>query len=303
MSLTPAHAEEGGSGHYQPGSMASFMDGVASEETFLARYNFLSWQAEVDANRSIPIAGLLTAGADVDSVAHGLTLFWRPSWGTINECWSYAMSATIPYVDLKVTADVITPLGTIRRSAGIEGIGDAVIIPLMLNQKFSNDFSINYRLAAYAPTGRYQVGRLANTGKNYWTIEPTVGVMYFGQENGREASIFLGADYNFENSDTNYKTGAQIHLDGTLAQHFPLWGGVAGIGVSGYWYEQIVGDSGAGATLGDFEARTTGVGPAISYISKIGDTEILAELKWLHEFNTKNRPSGDYIWFKLATKF
>ena len=34
-----AKAEEGGSGHYFPGSMASFMDGVAAQETFIARLN------------------------------------------------------------------------------------------------------------------------------------------------------------------------------------------------------------------------------------------------------------------------
>jgi len=33
----PAMAEEGGSGHYQPGSMASFVDGVPQKPTFIAR--------------------------------------------------------------------------------------------------------------------------------------------------------------------------------------------------------------------------------------------------------------------------
>jgi hypothetical protein len=31
------HAEEGGSGHYMPGSMAFFVDGVSSNPTFIAR--------------------------------------------------------------------------------------------------------------------------------------------------------------------------------------------------------------------------------------------------------------------------
>ena len=102
-----------------------------------------------------------------------------------------------------------------------------VLMPVLLNQNFSPDFNINYRLGAYAPTGSYEVGRLANTGKNFWTIEPTVGFMYAGQQNGRAASVFLGADYNFENEDTHYQSGTQMHIDGTLAQHFPLWGGLA----------------------------------------------------------------------------
>lgn len=303
--LLPAvlHAEEGGTGHYLPGSMSSFVDGVPPDETFIARYNFVMWDASVGANRKLPVAGLLTGGADITSYANGLTLLWRPPFGEINDCWSYAMSMTIPYVDLDIDANVLTPLGTVRRSDSISGIGDTVLMPVMLNQNLSPDFNINYRLGIYAPTGRYEVGRLANTGKNYWTIEPTVGFMYFGQKIGLEASAFLGADFNFENPDTDYRSGTQLHLDGILAQHFPLWGGLAGVGVNGYWYEQVEGDSGAGANLGDFKGRTAGLGPVLSYASKLGDVDLIAELKWLHESETKSRPEGDYIWFKLVAKF
>ncbi len=298
-----AKAEEGGSGHYLPGSMSSFIDGVPPKETFIARYNFVTWNAEAGASREIPIANLITAGADITSYANGLSLLWRPPFGGINDSWSYAMSATIPYVDLEITADVFTSGIAASRTGSISGIGDIVLMPVMLNQNINPDFNINYRLGVYAPTGRYEVGRLANTGKNFWTIEPTVGFMYFGQKNGREASVFLGGDYNFENPDTDYQTGAQLHVDGTLAQHFPLWGGLAGVGVNGYWYEQVEGDSGSGATLGDFKARTAGLGPVISYASKIGDVDVIGELKWLHEMETKLRPSGDFIWFKLVAKF
>jgi hypothetical protein len=304
LATAPLQAEEGGTGHYMPGSMSSFTDGVPATETFIARYNFLSWNAAIDANRPLPIAGLDTLGADITSYANGLSLLWRPSFGEINDCWSFAMSATIPWVDLDISANVLTGGGNrISRSQSISGIGDIVLMPLMLNQKINPDFNINYRLGVYAPTGRYELGRLANTGKNYWTIEPTVGFMYFGQKNGREASVYLGADYNFENPDTNYQTGIQAHIDGTLAQHFPLWGGLGGIGVTGFWYEQISGDSGSGATLGDFEARTAGLGPVLSYASEINGVEIVAELKWLHEMETKNRAEGDYVWLKFVTKF
>jgi hypothetical protein len=213
------------------------------------------------------------------------------------------MSATIPYVDVDISADVLTPLGTIRREDAISGLGDIVLMPVMLNHAISPDFSINYRLGVYAPTGRYEVGRLANTGKNFWTLEPTVGFMYFGRENGREASVFLGADYNFENPDTDYQSGVQAHVDSTFAQHFPLWGGLAGLGINGYWYEQLEGDSGAGATLGDFKGRTAGFGPVLSYSTKIGGINVVTEAKWLHEFETKLRPAGDFIWFKLVAQF
>ena len=285
---TALRAEGGGSGHYLPGSMSSFVDGVPTDETFIARYNFVMWDASVDANRNLPIAGLLTAGADITSYANGLTMLWRPPLGELNDSWSYAMSMTVPYVS---------------RSNSISGIGDIVLMPVMLNQNLSPDFNINYRLGIYVPTGSYEAGRLANTGKNFWTIEPQVGSMYFGQKNGIEASAFLGADFNFENPDTNYRSGTQLHIDGTLAFHFPLWGSLAGIGVNGYWYEQVEGDSGSGANLGDFKARSAGLGPVLSYSTKAGGIDLIGELKWVHEYETQNRPEGYYIWFKLLAKF
>lgn len=295
-------AEEGGSGHYFPGSMSSFMDGVSPVESFVLRLNVLDYSGAVGASREIPIGGLAVLNAEVDSAAYGLTMFWRPSWGGINAKWSYAMSATVPLVDLTVSGQVnaSTPGGpVVYRSDDASGIGDIVLMPLMLNYAASPDLNINFRVGLYAPTGGYEPGQLANTGKNFWTIEPAVGLMYFGQQNGREASLFLGADFNQENPDTNYKSGTQVHLDGTLAQHFPFANGLAGAGVTGFWYRQVTGDNGAGASFGDFKAQSNGIGPVISYTRKIGNADLLTELKWLHEFGVERRPEGDTIFLKI----
>ncbi len=94
-----------------------------------------------------------------------------------------------------------------------------------------------------------------------------------------------------------------MHLDGTLAQHFPLWQGLAGAGFTGFWYQQISDDSGEGASFGAFRAKAHGIGPALSYTNKIAGKDIIAELKWLHEFENKNRLEGDTIFFKLLAKF
>lgn len=301
---TTAIAEEGGAGHYLPGSMASIMDGVAPTETFLFRYNLVNYDASVSAQRPLPIGGETTLGADISTWAQGFTLFWRPPL-EIGERWSYAMSATIPYVSLDVAGNVVVsgvPGATIRRSDSVSDIGDIVLMPLMLNFHGNDDINWNFRVAVYAPTGSYEVGRLANTGKNFWTVEPTLAFMYMGTKNGRELSVFLGADFNEENSATDYKSGTQAHLEFTAAQHFPFKGGLAGVGLTGIWYEQVTGDSGSGATLGDFEARVIAGGPVISFISKVGGHDLLTELKWLHEFETRNRPQGDTAFLKVLYK-
>jgi len=301
-----AAAEEGGSGHYLPGSMASFIDGVPLTETFIVRANVINYNGSISAEKPIPLGGRTTLGADATLWGYGLTLLWRPPL-ELGKDWSYAMSATIPYVVLDVSADVEATLGNVSsalsRSSRTNGLGDILLLPLMLNYNFHPDFNVNFRLGVYAPTGDYEVGRLANTGKNFWTIEPVLGIMYFGQKNGFEASAFFGADFNTENEDTNYQSGTQVHVDGTLAQHFPLFGGLAGGGVSAYYYKQVTADSGDGATLGDFKGQTVGVGPVVSYVTSLWDHDTILELKWLHEVETENRFKGDIVWLKFVYKF
>ena len=302
-----SHAEEGGSGHYQPGSMSSFADGVSTEPVFITRLNVLSYEADASKNLAIPFGGLATTGANVDAKVVALTLGWVPVWGVLNDTWTYQMSMTLPLVSMDVSgsAQVQTQSGQFNQdlSDSKVALGDIVLMPLMLNQKISPDLNINYRLGFYAPTGSFKVGRLANTGKNYWTIEPTVGFMYLGQENGREVSLFIGADFNQKNSDTNYKTGTQVHIDSTFAQHFPLGGGLAGVGVGAYWYQQIKADSGSGANLGDFKAKTTGAGPVLSYVNQAYGQKLVSEFRWLHELDVKNRLSGDILYFKTEMFF
>jgi hypothetical protein len=297
-----AFAEEGGSGHYMPGSMSSFADSVPLHEAFIVRYNLLNYNGSVGGNVPLPIGGQTTLGADANSWAHGLTLVWRPPV-ELGEHWSYAMSATVPYVWMDVRANVTSGPHTGYRSSSVNGLGDIVLMPLMLNYNVNSNLNASFRTGIYAPTGNYEEGRLANTGKNFWTFEPTAALMYFGVNNGREASIFVGGDFNTENEATHYQSGTQFHVDGTLAQHFPLLGGLAGLGVNGFWYDQVTGDSGSGDHFGNFEGRTTGVGPVGSYVFKICKIDFVAELKWLHELDTTKRMEGDIVWFKLLAKF
>lgn len=181
--VVPAAAEEGGSGHYLPGSMASFMDGVPLKETFIVRANVVNYNGNINASKPLPIGGRITLGADATSWGYGLTLLWRPPV-EIGKDWSYAMSATIPYISMDVSANVEATAGSVSsavsRSDSSNGLGDIVLIPLMLNYNIDPDLNVNFRVGIYAPTGDYKVGRLTNTGKNFWTIEPTLGLMYFG---------------------------------------------------------------------------------------------------------------------------
>ncbi|MCK5667350.1 MAG: transporter, partial [Thiotrichaceae bacterium] len=139
-------AEEGGSGHYLPGSMASFMDGVSPEPAFIARINAINYDGKVGSNIRIPIAGFNAIDVEAKSKALALTLFWAPEWGA-GEKWSYAMSTTIPWMSLEVRGDV--DFNGIDHSVKdkVTGLGDIILMPIMFNYHHSSDLNTNYRIA------------------------------------------------------------------------------------------------------------------------------------------------------------
>jgi len=73
--------------------------------------------------------------------------------------------------------------------------------------------------------------------------------------------------------------------------------------LSACYYQQVEGDSGSGATLGDFNGRTIGAGPVVSYTKKIGGHDTVFEFKWLHEFETKNRLEVIFCGSRLSSSF
>jgi len=72
------------------------------------------------------------------------------------------------------------------------------------------------------------------------------------------------------------------------------------VGIHGYYLQQITGDKGSGAILGDFKASSAGIGPAVMWGTKIGDQDVTFIAKWLHEFDADNRMEGDHFFVSFA---
>jgi hypothetical protein len=64
------------------------------------------------------------------------------------------------------------------------------------------------------------------------------------------------------------------------------------IGLNGYAYKQITGDSGSGAVLGPFKGQVFAVGPALDYTFKIGQLPVATNLRYFYEFGVDNRLKG-----------
>lgn len=292
-------AEEGGSGHYAPGATADFIDTLPGKPGFVFADAFTYYHG--DATPPIDFAGNVTLNAHATLYADSIFALYETPLTLLGG--NYAVATVIPYVWLKVDGNVkVGPLNP-KVSDSTDGLGDITLYPFMLGWTNAMDMKYDVRLGVYAPTGEYEKGKLANAGRNYWTFEPAVSFSWLSTKIGTEFTVFSGFDFNTENQDTDYQSGTSWHLDGTVAQHLPLFGGFAGVGAEGFVYEQITGDSGSGATLGSFEGHTYGVGPVVSYAHKIGKVDFAGEVKWLQEVDVQKRLKGDYLWVKLGIVF
>ena len=148
------------------------------------------------------------------------------------------------------------------------------------------------------PVGAYDPNRLANIGIGHGAIDAGGGYTYFNPQTGHEFSAVLGFTYNFENQDTNYKNGVNMHLDWGASQFVTKeWQ----IGLVGYFYNQLSCDSGSGDRVGCFESRVVGVGPQIGHIFQIDDHyQGYVNLKGYKEFDAASRPDGWNLWATLV---
>lgn len=147
------------------------------------------------------------------------------------------------------------------------------------------------------PTGDYDSTRLANIGIGHAAIDGGGGYTYFDSKTGREFSAVAGLTYNWENTDTQYKNGIDSHLDWAASQFLSAnWQ----VGVAGYVYYQLTGDSGAGAKLGPFKSRIASIGPQLGYAFTIGGQPAYANLRGYWEFEANNRIEGYAVFATLA---
>jgi hypothetical protein len=218
----------------------------------------------------------------------------------------FGVGALLPvgYQEVDVNVDartaLIFPNGTTLQSGRSRRISDstfAVGDPLATAFIGWNSGNWHWKVAGLVnvPIGQYDRTSLVNMGFNRWAADLTASTTWLDPGSGFEASLAGGSTFNDENPDTDYKTGTEFHLEGAVMKHFSK---DFAVGVAGYHYEQVTGDSGSGAVLGDFKGRVSAIGPNLTYNFQLVNVPVLTSVRWLHEFNAKNRLQGDAV---LAT--
>ena len=181
------------------------------------------------------------------------------------------------------------------RSDSVFGVGD--LYPTgSLRWNWGVNNVMTY-LTGDIPVGLYNAQQLAYLGIGHGAVDAGGGYTYFDPQTGHEFSAVIGATYNLINPTTQYKNGIDGHLDWGASQFLSA---SLQVGVVGYVYDQLTGDSGSGAKLGPFESRVIGIGPQVGYLFPVAGMQGYVNLKTYGEFDARNRPSGWNAWLTLS---
>jgi hypothetical protein len=183
-----------------------------------------------------------------------------------------------------------------EREGDRTGVGDLVIAPIILGWHVGN-FHIIALNNVYIPVGDYDSSRILNTGLNRWAVEPMVLATWLHPKIGTEFSMALGYTVNLRNYATKYQTGNELHLEWFAGQHFTKW---LGVGLAGYFYQQVTGDTGAGARLGAFQGQALAIGPCVTLNGTIAKRPIGLNLRYYDEVSTTNRLNGQSFFATLT---
>jgi hypothetical protein len=300
LAAGPARAVDGASGVYALGKRGPLAAFVPKPGFYLT--NDLYYYS-ADADDVLPLGDRLVGSANADALVNIAQLTWVADTTFLGG--RVATSLVVPFGNVEVEArgTVTLPNGVPvvgRRRDDVTGFGDPALGgSLGWKKRTGERFRAWSTYAAFTiPVGSYEVGRIANLGKNRWALDAGGAYTMANFATGRELSSVLGVTFNGDNRDTDYSSGTELHLEVAGKQHLPNhWA----FGVVGYWYEQLTGDSNNPAALGDFKGRALAVGPEVSYQFTSNPTRpVTLDLRWYHEFETRNRLSGDSIWLTVS---
>ncbi|MBC6982145.1 transporter [Caulobacter sp. 17J80-11] len=286
----PARADEGGVSFWLPGQYASDA-AVPPPPGFYLGGDTYVYSGDAGHERSFPIGGSIVADVDGDLVAQLVTALYAPE-GKVLGGGQLALSMTGMYAWNSVSGDirVARPNGdelTGRRDDSVWGFGDLYPLASVTWNKGVNNWMAY--LTGDLPVGAYDPDRLANIGLGHAAVDGGGAYTYLDPKSGREFSATAGLTYNFENPQTDYKSGVDFHLDWAASQFLNQQ---VYVGLAGYWYQQLTDDSGSGDRVGAFKSSVAAVGPEVGYLFSVNGRQAALNARAYWEFAAEHRLEG-----------
>jgi hypothetical protein len=308
-----ARADESGTSFWIPGFFGSLA--AAPQQPGWSLTSIL-YNTNVSASGNAAVAREITIGRfnptiniNVDAHVHAdATIgFVAPSYVFATPFFGGQASATLLFgygnnntsLNASATATTDIPPLSITRSVALQQdtTGFTDLIPMFADRWNAGVNNYMVYLTGDIPVGLYSSSNLANIGLGHGAIDGGVGYTYFDPKTGHEFSAVLGFTGNFQNHSTGYTSGIDSHLDWGASQFLTKQ---FQVGLVGYFYEQLTGDSGCAPVLCPFKSRVIGIGPQIGYIFPVAGMQGYLNLKGYGEFDNDNRPDGWNVWLTFV---
>jgi hypothetical protein len=296
--LAPTFADEGGVSFWLPGNFGSLAATPGTPGWSWATIYYRG-EAAAAANAQFPRGGR----TDVGISGRGDLAFFGPTYTFATPVLGGQAAISILGAagrnEASAALSLTGPLGNtiaLSRTQELTSFGD-VIPSATLKWNFGTSNLMVYGMGD-VPIGDYDPARLANLGIGHAAVDFGGGYTYFDPKAGNEFSWVAGLTYNFKNPDTQYRNGADFHIDWG-ASHF--FDNKLQLGLVGYYFQQVTDDFSAPASLDGFRSRVAGVGPQVGYIFPMGDKlQGYVNLKGYWEFAAQNRAAGWNTWLTFA---
>jgi hypothetical protein len=245
----------------------------------------------------IDIGGIVfDAGAKAELLAGALSGLYVHDRTVLGGHLGVSVAVPAGHIDLQATASV-GPLSGTRETSGA-GLGD-VVTRLQLGWQHG-DFSHLVWMQAVAPTGRYEPGFFPIIGLHRPGLDSGWAFTWTHKASKLQFNGAVGFNLNFENDRTGYLSGNEVHFEWAVG--YEVTKGLV-IGVVGYDWRQITGDSGPGAQLGPFEGRVDAIGPGLSYTTLIDRMPLIVNLRHYEEYGAERSISGSLSIATVTLKF
>lgn len=209
------------------------------------------------------------------------------------------VAVTIPMGHIDLKADVTGPLGnTFGAETSGWGLGD-ITTRVQLGWQ-QGDFAHLAYVQVVAPSGRYAVGFQPNIGLERPGIDTGWAFTWTEKTSKLQFNGAVSVTFNFENTTTDYQSGTDFHFEWAVGRE--ICTGLV-VGLVGYDYRQLSGDSGSGARLGTLVGSVDAIGGGLSYTTAVGKTPVVLSARHYEEFNVERRWDGNMTILSGTVRF
>ncbi|MBR0692269.1 transporter [Bradyrhizobium lablabi] len=299
-----AFADQGGVSFWLPGAFASLtaapaVPGWAYETIYIHLQQSAGGGKNFVTSNGVPGSVVAGLNAHADVLVQGVTYTWAQP--VLGGQAGFTVLAAPGNIGVGIDATLTGPRGNTVSGTATDNRATVSDVfyqgTLKWNQGVNNEMVYIF---GNIPSGTYDSNRLANLNYGYTAVDVGGAYTYLDPKSGHEFSVLAGVTYSGKNHNLQYQNGIDFHLDWGLSQFVAK---NVHVGLAGYYFQQLTGDSGAGATLGDFKGRVLGIGPQVGFIFPVAEGyQGYLNLRGYKDFAAENRPDGWTAWatFQLS---